>query len=133
MPIDQTCPPGSTELVERAFQVQPYSQFVRDVRKRHQRNQRLSQGQVEALRSVITGVRRSDTNRQSRIVEMGIDDWLATLRLTRKDVEQLAEMRKRENPEPGAGRFANIVPVGSVGIADSIEELRRRKRDRGGK
>jgi hypothetical protein len=132
MPVDQTCPPGSTELVERAFRAQPYSQFVRDVRKRHQRNQRLSQGQVDALVSVVTGVRRSDTNRQARIVELGIDDWLASLRLTRKDVEKLAEMRKRENPEPGGDRFANIVPVGSVGIASSIEELRRRKRERGG-
>ena len=132
MPPDRTRPPGSTELVELAFEAQPYSQFVRDVRKRHSKTQHLSQGQVEALERVI-GARPRDTNRQARIVEMGIDDWLDSMRLTRKDVELLAETRKRESREPGAGRFANIVPVNSVGVAGSIAELRRMKKERGGK
>ena len=128
--VDKTVPPGSTALVERAFARQPFSQFVRDVRDRHTRTQRLSPAQVEALERVVSGTSARDTSKMRREVELGITDWLASLRLTRKDVEQLAEMRRQQNPPPAASRFANIVVGDAVAPASSLEELRRRKTER---
>lgn len=129
--VDRTRPPGSTELLERALRAMPLSHFIRDVCRRHARTSRLTHAQVEAIERTLGGVRAHDTNKQTELLRSAIDDWLATMRLTRKDVEELAEARKRTSAPAGSNRFANIIPVESVGMAGSIEELRRRRAARG--
>lgn len=130
MPEDKSRPPGSTLLLDQAFARNPFSEFVLDIRARHRKTQQLSIGQIEALERVVSGMSQNDAARAQKKADRIVDDWLAGYRLTRKDIEELAESRKRSKPPEAVGRFANIIRVDQEEPASSLEELRARRRSR---